>query len=84
MKGHKHTEFGQYIVANPKICHGQLTFKGTRIMVKSVMDMLAKDYDWHRISSEFDGRLSAEAIAEAITLAGVALVEKTEKRRRAA
>ncbi len=69
MKGHKHTEFGQYIVADPKICHGQLTFKGTRIMVKSVMDMLAKDYDWHRISSEFDGRLSAEAIAEAITLA---------------
>ena len=84
MKVRKHTEFGQYIVADPKICHGQLTFKGTRIMVKSVMEMLAKDYDWDRISYEFDGRLSAEAIAEAIKLASEALVEKTEKRRRAA
>lgn len=84
MKGHKHTEFGQYVVADPKICHGQLTFKGTRIMVKTVMEMLAKDYDWDCISSEFDGRLNAEAIAEAIQLASEALVEKTEKRRRAA
>ena len=45
MKVRKRTEFGQYIVADPEICHGQLTFKGTRIMVKSVLEMLAKGYD---------------------------------------
>jgi len=43
-----------------------LTFKGTRIFVKDVLAMLAKGYDWKRICSEFDGRLSHEAIAEAI------------------
>ena len=50
-------------------------------MVKSVLEMLAKGYDWNRISFEFDGRLNHEAIAEAIALASDALLEKTEKRR---
>ena len=33
----KRVELGEYVVADPEICHGQLTFKGTRIMVKSVL-----------------------------------------------
>lgn len=31
----------KYIVADPKICHGKPTFKGTRIMVWQVLEMLA-------------------------------------------
>ncbi len=81
MKIRKRKEFGQYIVADPEICGGQLTFKGTRIFVKDVLAMLAKVYDWDRISSEFDGRLSHEAIAETIVLASDVLIEKTERRR---
>lgn len=84
MRARKRKELGQYIVTDPEICGGQLTFKGTRIFVKDVLAMLAKGYDWKRISSEFDGRLSHEAIAEAIALASKALIEKTAKRRRAA
>jgi len=84
MRIQKRKQLGHYIVADPAICGGQLTFKGTRIFVKDVLAMLAKGYDWDRISSEFDGRLSPEAIAEAIALASAALLEKTEKRRRAA
>ena len=30
-----------YIVADPQICHGKPTFKGTRIMVWQVLEMLA-------------------------------------------
>ena len=84
MRIHKRRELGQYIVADPAICHGQLTFKGTRILVSDVLYLLAKGYDWDRVSYEFDGRLSHAAIAEAITLASEALIEKTEKRQRAA
>ena len=84
MRALKRREFGHYIVADPEICHGQLTFKGTRILVSDVLYLLAKGYDWDRVSYEFDGRLSHAAIAEAITLASEALVEKTEKRQRAA
>jgi uncharacterized protein (DUF433 family) len=84
MRTSKRKELGQYLVIDPEICGGQLTFKGTRIFIKDVLAMLAKGYDWDHISYEFDGRLSHEAIAEAITLASEALLEKTEKRRRAA
>ena len=84
MKARKRKELGQYIVVDPEICGGQLTFKGTRILVKDVLAMLAKGYDWDRISFEFDGHLSHEAIAEAIELASKALIEKAEKQQRAA
>lgn len=30
----------KYIVADPQICHGKPTFKGTRIMVWQVLEML--------------------------------------------
>jgi len=76
MKVRKRTKFGQHIVADPEICHGQLTFKGTRILVSDVLYLLAKGWDWDRVSYEFDGRLSHAAITEAITLASEALVEK--------
>jgi uncharacterized protein (DUF433 family) len=84
MSARKRKELGRYIVADPEICGGQLTFKGTRIFVKDVLAMLAKGYDWDRISAEFDGRLSQAAIAEAISLASNALIEKTRKPRHAA
>lgn len=34
------TEINKYIVADPEICHGKPTFKGTRIMVYLVLEML--------------------------------------------
>ena len=33
-------EFGDYIVVDSGICHGKPTFKGTRIMVSVVLEML--------------------------------------------
>ncbi len=84
MKTRKRIELGQYIVSDPKICGGDLTFKGTRILVRDVLYFVAKGMDWDKISAEYDGRLSHEAIAEAVELARTSLLEKTEKRRRAA
>lgn len=84
MSTRKRKELGQYIVSDPEICGGELTFKGTRMFVKDVLDMLAKGYDWDRICYEFDGQINHEAIAEAIDLAREALTNKVGKRRRAA
>lgn len=84
MKIRKRTEFGQYIVADPEISHGQLTFKGTRIMVRSVLYYVAKGKDGDSISQDYYGRVGREAIAEAVSLASDALLEKMREPRRAA
>lgn len=84
MKASKRVELGEYIVADPEICHGQLTFIGTRIMVKSVLSYVGQGKDWDWISQEYFGKVSREAVAEAVKLASEALVGKTERRRRVA
>lgn len=62
-------EFGQYIVADPKICGGELTFKGTRIFVKDVLEMVANGMPLEQITKTWFGRVSHDAIAEAVALA---------------
>jgi uncharacterized protein (DUF433 family) len=61
---------GRYIVADPKICHGQLTFRGTRNLVDGVLDLVAEGMDWDDTIKECHGNISREAIAEAVRLAG--------------
>jgi len=36
----KRVEINKYIIADPEICHGKPTFKGTRIMVWQILEML--------------------------------------------
>ena len=77
-------EFGKHIVADPRICHGQWTFRGTRIMVWIVLDQLAREMPWDTIVKEWGGSVPKEAIAEAIDLARENLVATNEKWRRKA
>lgn len=37
----RRVEINKYIVADPEICHGKPTFKGTRVMVWQILEMLA-------------------------------------------
>jgi uncharacterized protein (DUF433 family) len=70
---------GHYIVADPKICHGKLTFRGTRIFVTDVLEMVAEGMDWETIIDEWHGNISREAIAEAVHLATQALVRQVRE-----
>ncbi|MBI3247034.1 MAG: DUF433 domain-containing protein [Deltaproteobacteria bacterium] len=72
MSASKRRKLGQYIVTDPEICHGQLTFKDTRILVKSVLYYVAQGKDWDWITTECFGRVNREAIAEAVALAATA------------
>src|ERR1019366_7635121 len=70
-------ELGQYIVADPEICHGKPTFKGTRIMVWQVLDDVAEGRSWEFIcSARWGGRIPLAAVAEALKLARAAWLEK--------
>ena len=40
---------GCYIVADPKICHGKPTFRGTRIMVSDVLEQIEEGLTWESI-----------------------------------
>ncbi|MGH9839331.1 MAG: DUF433 domain-containing protein [Blastocatellia bacterium] len=84
MKAGNRKEYGQYIVSDPEICGGRMTFKGTRIFVQDVLDMVAQGMAWSEITETWFGRVSHAAIAEAVKLANEALLEKDEMQRRAA
>jgi uncharacterized protein (DUF433 family) len=61
-------ELGRYIVADPKVCHGQPTYKRTRIMAWIVLEQIERGMTWNEISSEWDGQVSHPAIAETMAL----------------
>ena len=60
---------GRYIVTDPKICHGQPTFRGTRILVADVLEQVASGMAWESIVSEWRGSSSEVAISEAVRAA---------------
>jgi uncharacterized protein (DUF433 family) len=70
---------GRYLVADPEICHGKPTFRGTRILVADVLDQVAAGLAWESIIEEWRGRVTHEAIAEAVRLARQALLEHTDE-----
>ncbi len=72
----KRIELGEYIVADPLICHGKPTFKGTRIMVWQILEDLARGESVDEIVHAWGGRVPREAILETIRLAGGALLDK--------
>ena len=59
---------GRYIVADPAICHGQPTFRGTRVLVADVLEQVAAGMDWDAIREEWHEAIPREAIAEAVRL----------------
>lgn len=66
---------GRHIVSDSRICHGQPIFRGTRILVADVLDQVADGLAWETIVEEWHGSVNAEAIAEAVQLAGRALLD---------
>lgn len=49
----KKVVINRYIVADPNVCHGKLTFKGTRVMVWQVLEMLAGGETAEEIIEDF-------------------------------
>ena len=70
---------GRFIVSDPKICHGKLTFKGTRIFVDDVLDMVAEGLSWNYIEEQWHGAITKDAIKEAVLLSKESLMLQTEK-----
>ena len=59
-------EINPYIVADSEICHGKPTFKGTRIMVWQVLEMLEAGMPIEEIINSFITPLTKEHIKAAL------------------
>jgi uncharacterized protein (DUF433 family) len=77
-------EYGKYIVADPQICHGHWTIRGTRILVSVILEQVADGEDWDAIERSWRGKVPREAIFEAVLLARDALLATTGEDRTAA
>ena len=75
MRGVQRVSLGEYIVADPLICHGKLTYKGTRIMVWQILEELEHGMSPDQIVEAWSGRVSKAAISESIRLARSALLD---------
>ncbi|PYI82321.1 MAG: hypothetical protein DME26_18125 [Verrucomicrobia bacterium] len=78
MKTATRKDLGQFIVADPKICRGKPTFKGTRVTVADVLADVERGLAWDFICYGWgEGKITTEAIAEAVQLARRALLDRT-------
>jgi len=69
------TEIGEHLVADPKVCHGKLTFKGTRVPVSTVLTFLSTGDSIADILRNWP-ELSRQAVEEAIRWAADLIQEK--------
>lgn len=60
---------GRHLIADPRVCGGKPIFEGSRIMVWQVLDQVAEGMPWEQISWSWRGKVSQDAIAEAVRLA---------------
>lgn len=68
-------EFGKHVVAHQGICHGQLTFKGTRVLVSVVLEALThREQSIEKVAADF--RVPVEAVAEALQIATTVVHEQ--------
>lgn len=51
-------QIGRYIVADPRVCHGKLTFRGTRIFVSDVLEQVEGGLPWDAIVEGVGGKSS--------------------------
>lgn len=60
MESPKAQLLGCHIGAEPVICHGKPTFRGTRVMVWQVLEMIADGMAWETIVEQWDGAVSKD------------------------
>jgi uncharacterized protein (DUF433 family) len=70
---------GRYLVVDSNICHGQPTFRGTRILAKDVLEQVAQGVAWKSIEKQWRGAVSQEAITEVLRLANKAFLDRAQE-----
>lgn len=75
----KPIEVGRHLIRHPRYYRGELTFKGTRIQVETVLHYIAKGMSVDEALRNWP-TLTHEAIEEALSMATKALIQQSEGR----
>ena len=59
-------EIGRYIVVDDGVCHGKPVFKGTRVLVSDVVELLGAGVSIEEIVRDYYPSLNEEMIREAM------------------
>ena len=59
-------EIGRHLATDTRVCRGRLIFRGTRILVADALELLNAGWNPDRITREYQGMVSVEAIEEAV------------------
>jgi uncharacterized protein (DUF433 family) len=70
-------EIGRYLVSDPEVYHGEVTFKGTRIPVKTILTFVRLGDPLPDLARHYE--LPVEAVQEAVALSGQALFTAVRK-----
>jgi uncharacterized protein (DUF433 family) len=77
-------EIGKYLATDTRVCGGRLIFKGSRILVSDVVDLVHAGYTPDAISEEYRRLISPEAVREALSLLRRGVVKEIVTKRQSA
>ena len=77
-------EIGKYLTADTRVCGGRLIFKGSRILVSDVVDLVQAGYDPDAVSDQYRGLISPEAVRDALSLIRRGVVKEVVAKRQSA
>ena len=66
---------GEFLTVDPRVCHGELTFRGTRVPVETILLYLAEGHSLSYVRQSWP-EVSAPAIQEAVKLAAHVLARR--------
>ena len=69
-------EIGQHLTIDTRVCGGRLIFKGTRILVSDVLELLRAGFTVEQISQEYQGLVTPQAVREAVTFSRKGIVRE--------
>jgi uncharacterized protein (DUF433 family) len=62
-------EVSRYIVLDDEVCHGKPTFRGTRVLVSDVIELLATGLSIQEVVRDYFSSLDVEMIKDALAWA---------------
>ncbi len=69
-------EIGRYLATDTRVCRGRLVFRGFRILVSDVLELLRTGLTPEQVSQEYCDVISAEAVREAVAFSRKGIVRE--------